>query len=97
LVIIGLMGGNKAEIPLAPLLTKRLRLIGSVLRSQSREEKASLTGAFTREVVPLLETGAVRPIVDRVYPIQAVEEAHQHMKENRHFGKIVLTWEGVRK
>lgn len=92
LVIIGLMGGNKIEIPLASLLTKRLRLIGSVLRSQSLEEKARLTEAFTREVRPLLESGAVRPIVDRVYPVQDVEEAHQYMKENRHFGKIVLTW-----
>jgi NADPH:quinone reductase len=92
LVIIGLMGGHKAEIALAPLLTKRLRVIGSVLRSQSQEEKASLTRAFTREVRPLFESGEVRPIVDRVYPTEAVEEAHQHMKENRHFGKIVLTW-----
>ena len=92
LVIIGLMGGNKTEIPLAPVLTKRLRLIGSVLRSQSMEEKASLAGAFAWEVVPLLESGEVRPIVDRVYPVAAVEEAHQHMRENRHFGKIVLTW-----
>jgi|WetSurMetagenome_2_1015567.scaffolds.fasta_scaffold00881_16 NADPH:quinone reductase len=92
LVIIGLMGGNKAEIALAPLLTKRLRIIGSVLRSQSGEEKAALAGAFTREVLPLLESGAVRPVIDRMYPVAAVEEAHQHMKENRHFGKIVLTW-----
>ncbi len=92
LVIIGLMGGNQAEIALAPVLTKRLRIIGSVLRSQSGEEKAALATAFTKEVLPLLESGAVRPIVDRVYPAAAVEEAHQHMKENRHFGKLVLTW-----
>ncbi len=93
LVIIGLMGGNKGELPLAPVLTKRLRIIGSVLRSQSREEKAALTRAFTRQVRPLLESGEVRPILDRVFPVQAVEDAHQYMKENRHFGKIVLGWE----
>ena len=93
LVIIGLMGGNKGEIALAPLLTKRLHLIGSVLRSQSHEEKAALTRAFTERVRPLLESGKVRPILDRVFPVQAVEDAHQVMKENRHFGKIVLTWE----
>jgi NADPH:quinone reductase len=92
LVIIGLMGGNKAEIALAPLLTKRLRILGSVLRTQSGEEKTALARAFTRQVLPLLESGEVRPIVDRVYPVHDVEEAHQHMKENRHFGKIVLTW-----
>jgi NADPH:quinone reductase len=92
LVIIGLMGGNKTEIPLAPVLTKRLRIIGSVLRSQSKDEKTALTGAFTREVRPLFESGQIRPVVDRVFPVQAVEEAHQYMKENRHFGKIVLAW-----
>jgi NADPH:quinone reductase len=93
LVMIGLMGGHKAEISLAPLLTKRLRLIGSVLRSQSLEEKAILTKAFAEQVKPLLQSGKVRPVVDRVFPIPAVEEAHQYLKENRHFGKIVLTWE----
>jgi len=93
LVMIGLMGGHKAEISLAPLLTKRLRLIGSVLRSQSHEEKAFLTKAFAEQVKPLLQSGKVRPVVDRVFPIQAVEEAHQYLKENRHFGKIVLRWE----
>jgi NADPH2:quinone reductase len=92
LVIIGLMGGHKGEIPLAPVLTKRLRIIGSVLRSQSQEEKAALTRAFTKQVRPLLESGKVRPIVDRVFPVQAVEDAHQYMKANRHFGKIVLEW-----
>ena len=92
LVIIGLMGGSKADINLATLVAKRLRLIGSMLRIQSREAKASLTKAFARQVGPLLESGKVRPIIDRVYPIEAVEEAHQYMKENRHFGKIVLRW-----
>lgn len=92
LVIIGLMGGGKAEINLATVLSKRLRLIGSMLRIQSREAKTALTKAFAREVRPLLESGRVRPIVDRIYPMEAVEGAHQHMKENRHFGKIVLRW-----
>ena len=95
LVIIGLMGGAKAEISLAPLLSKRLRLMGSMLRIQSPEEKASLTKAFSERVRPLLESGKVRPIVDRVFPMEAVEDAHQYMKDNRHFGKIVLKWEGV--
>jgi NADPH:quinone reductase len=93
LVIIGLMGGGKTEINLAMVVAKRLRLIGSMLRVQSGEEKASLTRAFTEQVQPLLASGKVRPIIDRVYPMQAVEEAHQYMKENRHFGKIVLRWE----
>jgi NADPH2:quinone reductase len=92
LVIIGLMGGNKSEIELAPVLTKRLRIIGSVLRSRSREEKSSITRAFDEQVSPLLASGQVKPVVDRIYPIRAAEEAHQYMKEGKHFGKIVLAW-----
>lgn len=94
LVIIGLMGGGKAEINLATVVSKRLRIIGSMLRVQSLEAKAALTEVFAREVQPLLEVGTVRPIIDRIYPMEAVEDAHRHMKENRHFGKIVLRWEG---
>lgn len=93
LVVIGLMSGHKAEISLAPLLTKRLRLIGSVLRSQSDEEKAFLAHAFTEQVVPLLQSGRVHPVVDRVFSIRDVEEAHRYLQEDRHFGKIVLSWE----
>lgn len=93
LVIIGLMGGGKTEINLATVVAKRIRLIGSMLRVQSSQEKAALTKAFAEHVRPLLASGRVKPIVDRVFPLQAVEEAHQYMKANRHFGKIVLVWE----
>ncbi|MHC1726802.1 MAG: NAD(P)H-quinone oxidoreductase [Syntrophobacteraceae bacterium] len=93
LVIIGLMGGSKCEINLAPVVAKRLKIIGSVLRSQSREEKAGITRGFIETVSPLLESGRVRPIIDRVFPIRDVEEAHQYLRNGEHFGKIVLTWE----
>ncbi len=92
LVLIGLMGGSTGEIDLAPLVTRRLKLIGSVLRSQSREEKAEITRGFTRTVVPLLESGRVKPIIDRIFPIAEVEEAHRYLASGEHFGKIVLTW-----
>lgn len=93
LVIIGLMGGARAEINLATVVAKRLRLIGSMLRVQSPEAKAALTRNFAEQVRPLLAAGKVRPIIDRVFPLEAVEEAHQYMKDNRHFGKIVLVWQ----
>lgn len=95
IVLIGLMGGHKAEISLAPFVSRRLRLIGSVLRSQSKDEKSSLTRLFRERVLPLLASGEVRPIVDRVFPIPEVEEAHDYLRQGRHFGKIVLAWEGV--
>jgi NADPH:quinone reductase len=92
LMLIGLLGGNQGEVQLAPLLTKRLHIMGSVLRSRSQEEKAALTRAFRDRVLPLLGSGEVRPIVDRIYPIQEVEAAHQYLRQRQHFGKIVLTW-----
>jgi NADPH:quinone reductase len=92
LLVIGLMGGNQGEVQLAPLLSKRLHIIGSVLRSRSRDEKAVLMRAFRDRVLPLLASGKVRPIVDRIYPVRDVEAAHQYLREGRHFGKIVLTW-----
>lgn len=92
LVIIGLMGGHTAEIALAPVLARRLRIIGSVLRTQSHAEKTALAAGFRERVLPLLASGKVRPVIHRVLPIQAVEEAHSMLREGGHFGKVVLTW-----
>lgn len=93
LVLIGLMGGSACEIDLARVLMKRLKIIGSVLRSQSRQEKAEITRGFVKTVLPLLASGKVRPIIDRIFPMREVEEAHQYLRRGEHFGKIVLTWE----
>lgn len=93
LVLIGLMGGSTAEINLAPVVSKRLRIIGSVLRSQSAEEKADITRRFIKDVNPLLQSGRVKPIIDRTFGIREAEEAHQYLKKGEHFGKVVLTWE----
>jgi putative PIG3 family NAD(P)H quinone oxidoreductase len=91
LVIIGLMGGSAGEINLVPVLTKRLKVIGSVLRSQSKEEKAEITRKFIETVLPLLESGRVKPIIDRIFSISEVEDAHRYLSKGEHFGKIVLT------
>ena len=92
LVIIGLMGGSSGEINLVSVVSKRLRIIGSVLRSQSREEKAEITREFVKTVLPLLRSGRVKPVVDRIFSIQEVEDAHRYLASGEHFGKIVLTW-----
>ena len=93
LVILGLMGGAKAEAPLGLVLAKRLTIMGTVLRSRPLEEKAALARRFEREIVPLFERGALRPIVDTVIPMTQVREAHQRMESNASFGKIVLSWQ----
>ncbi len=92
LVIIGLMGGSAGEINLVPVLSKRLKIIGSVLRSQSKEEKAEITRKFIENVIPLLKSGRVKPIIDRIFPMSEVEDAHRYLSKGEHFGKIVLTW-----
>ncbi len=93
LVIIGLIGGSRGEINLAPVVSQRLKIIGSVLRSQAKEEKAAITRGFIETVLPLLESGRVKPIIDRVFSIREVEDAHLYLRKGEHFGKIVLTWE----
>ncbi len=95
LVLIGLMGGAKAELNLGQLLARRLQVIGSTLRTRSPEEKARLAAAFDARFGAALEAGAVRAIVDRVLPLSEAPEAHRVMKASTHFGKILLTLEGV--
>lgn len=92
LVVIGLMGGSSTEINLVPLVAKRIKIIGSVLRTQSNEEKAAITRGFIQTVLPLLESGRVKPVIDRIFPISEVEEAHRYLRKGEHFGKIVLAW-----
>ena len=90
LVLIGLMGGAKAEINLAALLGRRLSVIGSTLRTRSVQEKAELVAAFLAQFGDAVERGAITPVVDRVLPLADAGEAHRAMKASEHFGKIAL-------
>lgn len=90
LVIIGVLGGAKAELNLALMMVKRQQIIGSVLRSRPLQEKAAIIARFAEQVLPLLAARTVVPLIYKVYPLQAVAEAHQAMEESAHFGKIVL-------
>lgn len=91
LVLIGLMGGAKAEIHLGALLTRRLHVIGSTLRTRPVEEKAALIRAFEARFGEALAAGRIRPVIDRVWPMERAGDAHRAMKASEHFGKIVLT------
>ena len=90
LVVIGLMGGAKAEIGLAQLLLRRLSVIGSTLRARPVEEKAQIVAAFQARFGAALEKGEIRPVVDRVLPLEQAAEAHRAVEASEHFGKIVL-------
>jgi NADPH:quinone reductase-like Zn-dependent oxidoreductase len=63
------------------------------LRGQSKEEKAAITRGFIETVLPLLKSGRVKPVIDRIFSIREAENAHQYLYKGEHFGKIVLTWE----
>lgn len=92
IVVIGLLGGVKAELSLGILVGKRLSLQGSVLRSRPLEEKAALAQSFSRSVLPLFEQGALKPVVAAVMPMTEVREAHRRMEADEVLGKLVLTW-----
>jgi len=90
LVIIGLMGGGRAEIDLASMLVRRLRVIGSTLRARTAADKASIVATFLARFGPALVAGRVRPQVDCALPLEQAADAHRRMQASEHFGKIVL-------
>ena len=90
LVLVGLMGGVKVEANLQLIMAKRLQIFGSVLRARSLAEKIAITQRFTQNWLPLLASGRITPIVDRVFPLAQAADAHRYMEENRNFGKIIL-------
>jgi len=90
LMLIGVLGGVKAELNLALAMVKRQRIIGSVLRSRPRAEKAALIAKFAGTVLPLLKDGRIAPLIAEVYPLAEAAAAHRAMEAGGHFGKIVL-------
>ncbi|MBM3946629.1 MAG: NAD(P)H-quinone oxidoreductase, partial [SAR202 cluster bacterium] len=91
MVMVGTMGGAKVETNLGTLMGKRLRVFGTVLRARPAEEKMALTQQFARQVLPLLVSGKIKPVVDSVFPLEKAFEAHAYMEANKNFGKIVLS------
>ena len=92
MIVIGLLGGATASLPLARLLRRRAQITGSVLRSRPPEERADLARAFVEKVVPLFSSGALTPVVQAVVPMSRVADAHRQMERDETFGKLVLSW-----
>ncbi|MCB1030011.1 MAG: NAD(P)H-quinone oxidoreductase [Acidimicrobiales bacterium] len=90
IVQVGVMGGGKTTIDLGALLPKRARLVGTVLRARPLEEKVAASRLFEREVVPVIEAGVIKPVIDRRFPIDAIADAHRYMETNANVGKIVI-------
>ena len=90
LVIIGVTSGIKAELNLALMMVKRQQIIGSVLRSRPVPEKGEIVAEFTRRALPKFADRTIVPIIEKVFSIDQVVEAHRMMEADQHFGKIVL-------
>jgi NADPH:quinone reductase-like Zn-dependent oxidoreductase len=90
LMLVGTVAGNNGALDLGVVMSKRISIVGTTLRARSVEEKATATRLFAQHVVPLLASGVVRPVVDKVYSMNQVREAHKRMESNENFGKIVL-------
>jgi len=90
-VVIGILAGRKAEIDLSDLLRRRLRLIGSVLRTRPREEKARLVADFYRFAADRIRDGRLKPLVHRVYPLESIAEAYAQLEQGGVFGKLVIS------
>jgi putative PIG3 family NAD(P)H quinone oxidoreductase len=90
LVIIGMQGGTRAELDIAALLGKRAAVHATSLRARPAAEKAAIVAAVLAGVWPAIESGDVRPVIDRVLPLDEVAEAHRLMESSEHVGKILL-------
>ena len=93
LVIIAVQGGIKAEFNAGLVLRKRLTITGSTLRPRSIEFKTAIAKALQEKVWPLLEIGAIKPVIHSIFAAADAAKAHTLMESNQHIGKIVLTWD----
>lgn len=91
LVMIAFLGGPKAELNFAQVMTKRLTITGSTLRPQSVAAKAAIAESLRQRAWPLLDAGEIRPIMDSTFPLEDAAGAHRRIESAEHVGKIVLT------
>ncbi len=90
IALVGMMAGTRTQVDLGALLMKRIRIYGTTLRGRSVEEKAAATAGFTRDVVPLLASGAIVPVIARTMPLDDGPAAYELLASDAVFGGIVL-------
>ena len=90
LVLIGLLDGRETTLDLGRVLTRRLQLTGTVLRTRDLDERIAYTQAFEHEVVPLLASGKVQPVVERTFELEEIAAAHAMLEGNATTGKVAL-------
>lgn len=92
IMVVGVTGGTRAEVPLRLVLGKRLRIIGTTLRARDDHERTALTARVARELLPLFKKGKLKAVVTQVRPMTEAVQAFEQMAGNDTFGKTVLTW-----
>jgi NADPH2:quinone reductase len=90
LSLIAFLGGTRATLDLSDILFRRLTITGSTLRPRSVDYKTSIALALRQRVWPLLESGAIRPVIYKTFPLAQAAQAHTLMESSTHIGKIVL-------
>jgi putative PIG3 family NAD(P)H quinone oxidoreductase len=90
IILVGLLAGASCEVNLGTLLSKRITVKGTSLRARPIEEKIVVAQLFSKHVVPLLESGAVKPVIDATFPLSEAGKAHSFLESNESFGKVVL-------
>lgn len=90
LIFVGTTGGSRSEIDYSIVMGKRLKIMGTSLRTRSIAEKAAVTQLFEKHVTPLLANGEIRPVIDAVFNMEQVKAAHQRLESNESIGKVVL-------
>ena len=98
LVLLGSLAGSQTEADLNPVLRKRLEIIGTVMRTRGLEERIPLIQEFGARMLPLFEPrfgqpAALRPVLERTYPMTQLADAHRVLEGNASFGKVVVVWD----
>ncbi len=90
-VIIAMLGGARSTVSLNEILRRRLVLTGSTLRPRPVEFKGAIARSLREKVWPHIESGRIRPVVFRIFPLDEAAQAHALMETGQHIGKIVLS------
>jgi tumor protein p53-inducible protein 3 len=90
LVFIAILSGDKANLNIGKVLSKRLHLVGSTLRNRSEEEKTRIVENFKERFWSELLEGKIKPVIDTIYPIEKINEAHERLRTNSTIGKVVI-------
>ncbi|GED31173.1 NAD(P)H-quinone oxidoreductase [Brevibacillus centrosporus] len=90
LVLIGTLGGKETDVDLSELMGKRLQVTGTLLTPRSDAYKAELSQELAQKILPLFESGVIKPIIDTVFPLEEIQLAHRRMEANENIGKIIF-------